>query len=897
MATGTLLRSLADNEWSAQPKIFGLSSHVCGDGKEVFEGLERYSTYANSLWEGAIIMSAALDRNPSLVSGRVVLELGAGLGLPGLVSAALGASRVVLTELEESLPLLQRGLALNRRRLGHATVEVRALDWNWPAEELRGAAGGTVDVVLGCDILAGVVAGCAHYGPVLRAAGSLLRPGGFALFTATPRAGVELSRFTGAFQEALGGTRWRLDLLPESLKAPGFDDGETSLLRLWRPPGPLAEDAVAGVRSWAPGLGCWLPVAEPGSYSLAARRDGCGEPAGWALTLGARPGATVDILDRIKMKLQSPEGAGIDLAVSEVVLPSASGQLGVLANHAPMMTALDTGVIRYKQNGKWMPLVVMGGFASVDSNSLSILVNDFETVDTIDAEAAKKEMEEATAKLEKATSKKEKLDATGDVKKAAARLQDVDGEDDALSKSRWRRAAARGLAVLTATLGMLGLLSCFGFMILESARHMRDHWEVYQKGAERLARDLKVLFLKVPDSILKQTQDISTDMVKTAQDVLYGLLGDFVNNVSSLLLGGLLIPGRLAAHSLAAPRFRLPSGAGGGEAAECRAGGGAADEEAGGSPTRNAHGPATSGRPRTLLYTLFWLCSPVPMNSSIDIMFRKSCNCRECDSASCRGQLTKAFLSIDLASVFAATTFALNYVPEVGPFVAMVLPCPVILFDSRIERPFLVLVTAMGGQLALKFAFSNIIEVKLIESDKKMRCRREAGRQLGDPEGRLVKRVGLHSPGAAGLAVLRELGRACPREEAGIRRLVTRLQWNGVLVRPTDVTIALKSLGTAKLWREAQLLLRSVLASGLQLDSFLLTSASACLPPRQWRHGLATLSSARLESMAPDQQLLATAMASCSRGQQWRRCLGLMGGPGRGELGPSEAGYNIVADH
>merc|ERR1719284_252329 len=127
--------------------------------------------------------------------------------------------------------------------------------------------------------------------------------------------------------------------------------------------------------------------------------------------------------DRIKMKLQSPEGEGIDMAVSEVVLPSASGQLGVLANHAPMMTALDTGVIRYKQDGKWMPLVVMGGFASVDSNTLSILVNDFETVDNIDAEAAKKAMEEATAKLEKAESKKDKLDATGEVKKAAARLQ------------------------------------------------------------------------------------------------------------------------------------------------------------------------------------------------------------------------------------------------------------------------------------------------------------------------------------------------------------------------------------------------------------------------------------------------------------------------------------------
>merc|ERR1719284_969460 len=94
--------------------------------------------------------------------------------------------------------------------------------------------------------------------------------------------------------------------------------------------------------------------------------------------------------DRIKMKLQSPEGEGIDMAVSEVVLPSASGQLGVLANHAPMMTALDTGVIRYKQDGKWKPLEEMG---------------------------------EATAKLEEAESKKDKLSATAEVKKAAARLQ------------------------------------------------------------------------------------------------------------------------------------------------------------------------------------------------------------------------------------------------------------------------------------------------------------------------------------------------------------------------------------------------------------------------------------------------------------------------------------------
>eukprot|EP00931_Biecheleriopsis_adriatica_P067774 TRINITY_DN41843_c0_g1_i1.p1 TRINITY_DN41843_c0_g1~~TRINITY_DN41843_c0_g1_i1.p1 ORF type:complete len:203 (+),score=47.89 TRINITY_DN41843_c0_g1_i1:67-609(+) len=127
--------------------------------------------------------------------------------------------------------------------------------------------------------------------------------------------------------------------------------------------------------------------------------------------------------DRVQLKVLSPEGAGITESCSEVILPSASGQLGVLANHAPMMSALDVGVLRYKQAGQWKPLVVMGGFASVDANTLSVLVNDWETADEIDMTKAKADMDESTQALEKAETKKDKLDATQRVKKAAARLQ------------------------------------------------------------------------------------------------------------------------------------------------------------------------------------------------------------------------------------------------------------------------------------------------------------------------------------------------------------------------------------------------------------------------------------------------------------------------------------------
>merc|ERR1719235_2017943 len=124
-----------------------------------------------------------------------------------------------------------------------------------------------------------------------------------------------------------------------------------------------------------------------------------------------------------------------------------------------------------------------------------------------------------------------------------------------------------------------------------------------------------------------------------------------------------------------------------------------------------------------MLYMLFWLCSPVPIGQNIDNLFRKYIMMKTVACLGfgiCVGSLL-ALLSIDLASVFALTTFALNYVPEVGPFIAMLLPCPVILLDSRLDRPFLTLCHAIMGQLALKFAFGNIIEVKLIESDKKMR--------------------------------------------------------------------------------------------------------------------------------------------------------------------------------
>ena len=71
----------------------------------------------------------------------------------------------------------------------------------------------------------------------------------------------------------------------------------------------------------------------------------------------------------------------------------------------------------------WIPVVLMGGFAEVENDELTILVNGAEEGSKIDKDEAQKNLEEMTVRFNEATTSKEKIEATQNLRKARARVQ------------------------------------------------------------------------------------------------------------------------------------------------------------------------------------------------------------------------------------------------------------------------------------------------------------------------------------------------------------------------------------------------------------------------------------------------------------------------------------------
>lgn len=112
---------------------------------------------------------------------------------------------------------------------------------------------------------------------------------------------------------------------------------------------------------------------------------------------------------RILMEIVTPDKLVASEEVDMVTAPGAAGEFGVMAGHAPMLTALKIGLLRYRVGDREEWVAASGGFCEVTGKKVTFLVEAAEKAYEIDVERALRAKERAEKRLQEALAKGDRL--------------------------------------------------------------------------------------------------------------------------------------------------------------------------------------------------------------------------------------------------------------------------------------------------------------------------------------------------------------------------------------------------------------------------------------------------------------------------------------------------------
>ncbi len=115
--------------------------------------------------------------------------------------------------------------------------------------------------------------------------------------------------------------------------------------------------------------------------------------------------------DKLHFNLVSPERELMSEDVDQVDIPGAEGWIGVLPNHAPLMTTLAPGMVRIRTGSDEKQIFVRGGFAEISPAGLTLLAEEAMPAEELDAEKIALRVKDAEEDLADADSDEKKLAA------------------------------------------------------------------------------------------------------------------------------------------------------------------------------------------------------------------------------------------------------------------------------------------------------------------------------------------------------------------------------------------------------------------------------------------------------------------------------------------------------
>ncbi len=108
--------------------------------------------------------------------------------------------------------------------------------------------------------------------------------------------------------------------------------------------------------------------------------------------------------ETLKFELVSPERLLMSEEVQQVNIPGTEGDMGILVNHAPVLSTLRPGVVEVTDgDGKVDRIFVRGGFAEVNPAGLTVLAEEAIHMDDLDAAALDQQVQDAEEDVADAT--------------------------------------------------------------------------------------------------------------------------------------------------------------------------------------------------------------------------------------------------------------------------------------------------------------------------------------------------------------------------------------------------------------------------------------------------------------------------------------------------------------
>lgn len=123
------------------------------------------------------------------------------------------------------------------------------------------------------------------------------------------------------------------------------------------------------------------------------------------------------------LKIITHERVVFDENVDEIYTKTTDGEIGILKNHVPIMTALDIGVTKAVKDNEPIYFTTMGGVLQFKDDEALILTTTAERGDEIDVARAKESLNRAKARLEDSEAEIDAKRAEASIARAMARLK------------------------------------------------------------------------------------------------------------------------------------------------------------------------------------------------------------------------------------------------------------------------------------------------------------------------------------------------------------------------------------------------------------------------------------------------------------------------------------------